>query len=289
MRFSHLLGPDAQAAKDPIATDRQVIASELVAERETHAVLERDGERNGADGRGNEARRAERLQDQLIRCQPDQTSHGECRNERGEHRPSERRVGDEACERTHGHMRGECKVREPQHGKNGREADRRHGQDGAGHQSVEDELQDFHGHAPAAVASNFGYSAAIAIRRQKQDALIGNLRPRHRQIESLLDQSRLDLLAAAGQAFVQPVQRPEVVGVLAGPAQLAVQPEIGAVDRLGLLDASLLQQERAERMAGRLHPAPGLVIGQRVVALDRPAQMREGRVVVALAVFAARR
>jgi hypothetical protein len=73
--------------------------------------------------------------------------------------------------------------------------------------------------------------------------------------------------------------------VLAGPAQLAVETEIGTVDRLGLLDASLLQQERSERVAGRLHPAPGLVIGQRVVELDRLAQMREGRVVVALAVL----
>ena len=35
---------------------------------------------------------------------------------------------------------------------------------------------------------------------------------------------------------MQPVQRPEIVGMLAGAAQLAVKAEIGAVHRLGFVD-----------------------------------------------------
>src|SRR6476620_8506715 len=112
-----------------------------------------------------------------------------------------------------------------------------------------------------------------------------NLRPRLRQIESLLDQSCLDLITTADQALVQPVQRPEIIGMLAGAAQLAVETEVGAVYRLGFLDPSLLEQKGSERMAGRLHPSPRLVIGQPVAEFDRSAQMREGGVVLALAIF----
>ena len=112
-----------------------------------------------------------------------------------------------------------------------------------------------------------------------------NLRPRLRQVEPLFDQSRLDLFSATDQAFVQPVQRPQIIGMLAGAAQLAVKTEIRAVYRLGLLDPSLLEEKRPERMAGRLHPSPWLVIGQRVAELDRPAQVREGCVMVALSIF----
>src|SRR3954464_3045794 len=60
-----------------------------------------------------------------------------------------------------------------------------------------------------------------------------NLRPRLRQIEPLPDQSRFDSLSAANQAFVQPVQRPQIVWILASPAELSVKTEIGTIDRLG--------------------------------------------------------
>ncbi len=72
--------------------------------------------------------------------------------------------------------------------------------------------------------------------------------------------------------------------MLAGPAQLAVKTKIRTVDRLGLLDPSLLEEKRPERMTGRLHPSPGLVIGQRVAELDRPPQVREGGVKVGLSI-----
>jgi len=84
-----------------------------------------------------------------------------------------------------------------------------------------------------------------------------NLRSRLRQVEPLFDQSRLDLFSATDQAFVQPVQRPEIIGMLAGAAQLAVKAEIGAVYRLGLIDPSLLDLPKGEHMTpqyGALNP-----------------------------------
>src|SRR5579864_7202670 len=81
------------------------------------------------------------------------------------------------------------------------------------------------------------------------------LRAGHREIEPRLDQRRLDLVAAPAQALVQAVQAPHVLRMLAGSAELAVEAQVGAVDRLGFGELALLQQERAQRMARRLHPA----------------------------------
>ena len=109
--------------------------------------------------------------------------------------------------------------------------------------------------------------------------------PGNRDVEPLPDDLGFRLLAEPHQAFVEAVQAPDVLGMLAGPRQGGVETEIGAVDRLRLLDAALLEQQRAERMARRLHPAPRLVIGQRVVELDRAAQMRERLIEMAFAVL----
>src|SRR5437868_4525587 len=79
----------------------------------------------------------------------------------------------------------------------------------------------------------------------KAGRLDRNFRARLRQIEPLFDQRPFDVFAAADQAFVQPVQRPQIIGVLAGAAQFAVEPEIGAVNLLRLGDPALLEQERA--------------------------------------------
>jgi hypothetical protein len=59
-----------------------------------------------------------------------------------------------------------------------------------------------------------------------------DFRARLRQIEPLLDQSHLSLFPATSQAFVKPVQRPQIIGVLAGPAELAVKTKVGTIDRL---------------------------------------------------------
>ena len=51
------------------------------------------------------------------------------------------------------------------------------------------------------------------------------------EIQPRLDQRRFDRLAAARQTFVQAVQAPHVFGVPAGAVGLAVEAEVGAVDR----------------------------------------------------------
>ena len=94
--------------------------------------------------------------------------------------------------------------------------------------------------------------------------------------ETLLDDLGLRRSPEPAEALVEAVQAPDVVGVLAGAAKRAVEAEVGAVDRFRLLDLALLEQQRAERVARRLHPAPRLVVGQGVVQLDRPAQVVEG-------------
>ena len=68
------------------------------------------------------------------------------------------------------------------------------------------------------------YAAARSTRRQKQDALIGISARACARSSRCLDQRRLDLFAAPGEAFVQAVQAPHIVGMLAGAAQLAVKP-----------------------------------------------------------------
>src|SRR5689334_17859096 len=108
---------------------------------------------------------------------------------------------------------------------------------------------------PAAMrGSSGGFAAAEAGGADR------HLGARLGEIEPGLDQRRLDRVAAPAQAFVEPVQAPDVLGMLAGAAQLAVVAQVGAVDRFGLLDMALLQQERAQRMPRRLHPAPRLVV-----------------------------
>ena len=69
------------------------------------------------------------------------------------------------------------------------------------------------------------------------------------------------VLAQPHQAFVEAMQAPDILRMLAGAREGSVQPEIGAVDRLGLAHAALLQQQRSQRMTRRLHPRPRLVIG----------------------------
>src|SRR5689334_20021154 len=67
----------------------------------------------------------------------------------------------------------------------------------------------------------------------------GHLRAGERKIQSRLDQGRLDRVTPAHQAFVQAVQAPDVLEMLAGAAQRVIETEIGAIDRLRLLDVSL--------------------------------------------------
>src|SRR5262245_49655940 len=65
------------------------------------------------------------------------------------------------------------------------------------------------------------------------------------------EQGRVGLARAAraALAFLEPVQRPAV---------LRMQREVAQVDLLGLVEPALLEEQRAERVRGRLEPAPGL-------------------------------
>ena len=142
----------------------------------------------------------------------------------------------------------------------------------------------FHGPMPAASPRHRSVRQA-ASRRQRQEARIGTSVRAWASSSRALISGASTRVAAPRQAFVQAVQAPHVVGMLVGAGELAVVAEVRAIDRLGLREMPLLQQERAQRMARRLHPAPRLVVGQRIVELDGAAQMGEGRVDVAAAVF----
>ena len=74
--------------------------------------------------------------------------------------------------------------------------------------------------------------SAAEARRPRSDVGAGQ-----REVEPLLDDGGLVVLAEPGQAFVVAVQAPDVVRVLAGAAERVVEPEVGAVDGFGLLDA----------------------------------------------------
>src|SRR3954447_4593984 len=103
---------------------------------------------------------------------------------------------------------------------------------------------------PATLPASSAGAATEARRRH------WHARERQRAVQLGLQRVGLVTAAEAVQAFVIAVQAPDVVRVLAGPSQRAVEPEVGAVHRRRLLDMALLEQQRAERMAGRLHPAP---------------------------------
>ena len=100
------------------------------------------------------------------------------------------------------------------------------------------------------------------------------------QLELSTDRDGLGCAAQALQAFVVAVQAPHVAGVLARPAQCAVEAEVGGVHLGGKLDVPLLEQQRTVGVPGRLHPAPRLVVGQRVVEFVKDP--KTGRTVLEL-------
>src|SRR3954471_1258908 len=96
-----------------------------------------------------------------------------------------------------------------------------------------------------------------------------------RQGQLLADDDRFCGAAEPLQALVVSVQAPYVARVLARSAQGGIEPEVGGVHLGGLLDTTLLQQQRAVGVPGRLHPAPRFVVGECVVAFDGAPQMWE--------------
>ena len=59
--------------------------------------------------------------------------------------------------------------------------------------------------------------------------------------------------------------------VLAGTRQLAIQTQISAIDRLGLVVFARLHEKRAEGVTRGLRPGPGFLVHQVVVQIDGPA------------------
>ncbi len=84
---------------------------------------------------------------------------------------------------------------------------------------------------------------------------------------------------------MEAVEAPDIVGVLAGAGEGAVQPQIGAVNGFGLFNPVLLEQQRPEGMAGGLHEAPGLVVAHGVVEFDRLVKMGKGFFEIEFPVF----
>ncbi|BDN81835.1 hypothetical protein NJB1907Z4_C20500 [Mycobacterium pseudoshottsii] len=89
------------------------------------------------------------------------------------------------------------------------------------------------------------------------------------QRELLADDGGLSGSTEPLQALVIPVQAPNVSGMLTRPGQGGVQSQVGGIHRGRLLDMALFEQQRPIRMPGGLHPAPGLVVGQRVIECHR--------------------
>ena len=104
------------------------------------------------------------------------------------------------------------------------------------------------------------------------------------EVHALADERGLRSLAAPLEAVQQPAQGPQVVRVNLRAGQCAAEAEILAIDHLGFRSPALLQQQSAERVADRLHPAPWLVVGQVVLQRDGGAETVEGRVVLAAAI-----
>src|SRR5215475_8121218 len=99
-----------------------------------------------------------------------------------------------------------------------------------------DHVQTAHSPMATEMSHCMGNSSGRDFHAAEAGGLHRHLRAGHGEVEALLDQGRLGGLAAPREAFVQPVQAPQIVEMLAGAAELAVEAEIRSVDRLGLGD-----------------------------------------------------
>ena len=62
--------------------------------------------------------------------------------------------------------------------------------------------------------------------------------------------------------LVQTEQGPYIIGMPVGTDHGIGKTEIGLIGLKGLFNLSLLQQQRAQRVATGHHPAPGFIVGQ---------------------------
>jgi hypothetical protein len=75
---------------------------------------------------------------------------------------------------------------------------------------------------------------------------------------------------------------PDIVRLLSTALHPAAQAQIIAIDLLGFVHVPLIEQERGERVARRVHPGSWLGVGEIVIELHRPAQMSISLVMIAL-------
>lgn len=103
------------------------------------------------------------------------------------------------------------------------------------------------------------------------------------RLQRALDGARLVRPAQSNKALMVSVQRPHVAGMLQRARQplgaVVVDAKISRVHGQRLSGAAALEEERALGVAHRLHPAPGLVVGQGVSEGDGGREAREGVVV----------
>ena len=86
-------------------------------------------------------------------------------------------------------------------------------------------------------------------------------------------------------AFEEPLQCPDIVGMLTAARKALVVAEVGAKGGFGFLKPALLGQERTQGMTRRVHPSPGFRVVEPVVAQGGKPQAGEGSIVVFLSVF----
>ena len=98
------------------------------------------------DGGGDEAGGAERLAARLVGGDAEHAGDQERDEQRGHDRQPELHIRDVAGEGADRRVRGEREIGKAQHRVDRGQPDGRHRQDGAGHDAVEDELQDFGQH-----------------------------------------------------------------------------------------------------------------------------------------------
>ena len=109
-RFSTCCGPMRSAARLPVAPERESVAAQVVAEDEADDVLQRDGERDRADGGSERARGRGRLQHHLVVDHARHARHQERDDHRGPGRQAAGGIGDIAGEGADGGVRGHVKL-----------------------------------------------------------------------------------------------------------------------------------------------------------------------------------
>ena len=88
----------------------------------------------------------------------------------------------------------------------------------------------------------------------------------------------LKLLSQAGRLLNFPLSLKTFCEAMKRPGIVRVPLQIGSIDLLCFLQLFLLEQQRAECMPRRLHPAPRFIVVESIVVAHRLAKVFEGHV-----------